>query len=213
MFNAVLTERLMRIQKAARRKIMRRWELHGTRVSCNLACLKQWYSLTLQWMKLKMCWAIPSFGNIQYFLLVHGAEHLEGGCPLAEPFCQKIFEMSLWACMLGREKDFCISALWGCMGSRSHGWEWQKEKWKWRPGWWSHPGENGCWFMAAAFSHHYPCLASPLLRALRKGTGQGSLQNLHFYMAYGKSPEVPMPAPKAATIFTEGSDESIKQKV
>lgn len=98
----------MRIQKAARRKIIHRWKLHGTTVSCNLACLKQWYLVILQWMKLKMFWAVPSFGNIQYSLSVHSADYLEDACPLAEFFCQKTFETGLSACVLGREKDLCI---------------------------------------------------------------------------------------------------------
>lgn len=148
MFNAVLTERLMRIQKAARRKIIHRWKLHGTRVSCNLACLKQWYLLILQWMKLKMFWAIPSFSSIQYSLSVHSAEHLEGGCPLVELFCQKClrsFSLHTW-----KGKGFVHLPVWDCIGSRSHGWEWQKEEWKLRPVSWSQPGESGIWFMAAA---------------------------------------------------------------
>lgn len=166
MFNAVLTERLMRIQKAARRKIINRWKLHGTRVSCNLARLKQWYLLTLQWMKLKMCWAIPFFGDIQYS--VRSWCRRPGRCvPTGWTIFQKMLEMSLSACMLGRERH-----VWDCIGCRFRGWEWQKEKWKQGPGWQSHPGESGCWFMAAAFSQHYPCLASSVTE---RGTGQGSL--------------------------------------
>lgn len=95
----------MRIQKAASRKIIYRRKLHGTRLSSNLACLKQWYSLILQWMKWQICWAVPSFGNIQYSVSVHDADDLESGSHWLNYFTKKC---SGWVFLLGREKDFCI---------------------------------------------------------------------------------------------------------
>lgn len=132
MFNSVLTERLMRIQKAASRKIIHSWKLHGTRLSSNLACLKQWYSLILQWMKLQICWAVPSFGNIQYSVSVHDADDLESGSHWLNYFARKCLR---WVFSAWKGKGFLHLPVWDCRGSRSCDWEWQKEKWKWR---WCH---------------------------------------------------------------------------
>lgn len=67
--------------------------------------------------------------------------------------------------------------------------------------------------MAAAFSHQYPCSASPVTQRTEKGQGTVKpLASLHLILTpeesaflYGlwKIPEVPMPPSKAVTIFTE----------
>lgn len=104
--------------------------------------------------------------SLQCFLSVHSAEDLEGGLNY---FAKKCFEMSQPACLEG--KRILYLPVW----SRSHGWEWQKQKLKWRPVSGSHRGESGCWFMAAAVSHHYPCLGSPVTQRTEKGHGTGQL--------------------------------------
>lgn len=75
------------------------------------------------------------------------------------------------------------------------------------------------WFMAAAFSHHYSCSPNPIIQRAEKGHRAGKrLTSLHLTLTppeavflYGlwKIPWVPMPALKAAAIFSKGADQSI----